>query len=770
MTITRGDIGNSGGTGVVSGSGAANQVTLWSGASTLVGNAGYTWSGSGDAFRPIAPGYEAYWGNFYGPAADSQVSSAGGGFTNQPAGDTVSLVSDNAADVAVQVTILGVLAGADATENVMLNGVTPVVSVGTYDKVLALVVSSGTALGTITASETSGGLTITTIVPPATSAGLQTFAAVEGYGKVFNVVASGATTKTIGVGGYAIGGAPQRTPVVLTGTTSVATSTTWDSAVQFYLGDLEAGRTVTLSATHGFDFDQLIVAPLFVGPATALDTTGAAVDVSAAAPGVAGNVLTLADATHATWAAPSGGVTGSGAANQVTLWTAPTVVGGDPDLVYEDYSSSIGSYALASPAVVTQFIAAPSATPLYIECLQPAVAPAGAVGGSTIAITAGDATAGVAVGAAQGGALTLAGGDAARNTSGNAAGGNVSLAPGAGIGTGAAGSVVLGGNTIFLTDNTNDLGASGATRPRTGYFGTSLFSPRAFLGSLTTADALADNWIGTSATTQKGLVIQGNAGQSASMFEIQDSTGALFVQQRLGSGGSFFATLVAGKYNSTIGTSLAALNAAATVYRTWLNAGDVGTVRTASGGVYGWDSTTDLTGSLDLGVSRSAAGILAIGNGTASNASAWFNYGGVSRVTGNVTNATAAMANITGLSATLVAGRKYVGEMVVKCDNSTAAEGINFDFDGGAATMTSFAACSSILTGGASVPTNEVSGALATDFTYTTITGETWVVFKITMVCNAAGTFIPRFSENTSAAGTATVYLGSYLQLVDSAT
>lgn len=36
---------------------------------------------------------------------------------------------------------------------------------------------------------------------------------------------------------------------------------------------------------------------------------------------------------------------------------------------------------------------------------------------------------------------------------------------------------ISGGNQIFANDNTNDIGASGATRPRTGYFGTSLVAP-----------------------------------------------------------------------------------------------------------------------------------------------------------------------------------------------------------------------------------------------------------------------------------------------------
>lgn len=43
------------------------------------------------------------------------------------------------------------------------------------------------------------------------------------------------------------------------------------------------------------------------GTADALATTGADVDVGAGAPGIAGDVLTLVDATHATWQAPSAG-------------------------------------------------------------------------------------------------------------------------------------------------------------------------------------------------------------------------------------------------------------------------------------------------------------------------------------------------------------------------------------------------------------------------------------------------------------------------------
>jgi hypothetical protein len=146
----------------------------------------------------------------------------------------------------------------------------------------------------------------------------------------------------------------------------------------------------------------------------------------------------------------------------------------------------------------------------------------------------------------------------------------------------------------------------------------------------------------------------------------------------------------------------------------------------------------------------------------------WFQQvPGRSRVTADVTNLTAVMAAITGLSATLIAGRSYTGRMVLKCSESVAAEGIRVDFDGGTATMTSFAAGAGVRTGGTRVIVNEVSSALATDFDWSTITGETWIVFDITMVVNAAGTFIPRFSQSADLGGTVTVSLGSYMWLED---
>jgi hypothetical protein len=135
-------------------------------------------------------------------------------------------------------------------------------------------------------------------------------------------------------------------------------------------------------------------------------------------------------------------------------------------------------------------------------------------------------------------------------------------------------------------------------------------------------------------------------------------------------------------------------------------------------------------------------------------------------VTADVTNATATMANLTDLSVTLAAAGIYVGEMIVKCNDSTAAEGIAFDFDGGAATMTAFAAGAGVLTGGTTVASVTTSTAIATDLVWTTITGETWITIRMGFTANAGGTFIPRFCQGTAhSAGTATVSRGSYLVL-----
>ena len=143
----------------------------------------------------------------------------------------------------------------------------------------------------------------------------------------------------------------------------------------------------------------------------------------------------------------------------------------------------------------------------------------------------------------------------------------------------------------------------------------------------------------------------------------------------------------------------------------------------------------------------------------------WVNYSGQKRVNANVTNATVTMANITGLSATLVAGRKYTGRIVLFAGDSVAADGIKVDFDGGTATMTSFSAQTKIYD--TALLTSSNTTAIATDIMAATMTGVGAVEVVFAFVANVAGTFIPRFAQNTHTTGTATVYLNSYMILED---
>jgi len=104
-----------------------------------------------------------------------------------------------------------------------------------------------------------------------------------------------------------------------------------------------------------------------------------------------------------------------------------------------------------------------------------------------------------------------------------------------------------GGTTVYLRTGTTDI-LTGTISSAT--FSVPIIVPAANgaqnkIGTATTADALADTLIATSATTQKGLVIQGKASQSAPFLQVQNSAGAsVFTIQSNGQ-------VVAGSINPT---------------------------------------------------------------------------------------------------------------------------------------------------------------------------------------------------------------------------
>ncbi len=193
-----------------------------------------------------------------------------------------------------------------------------------------------------------------------------------------------------------------------------------------------------------------------------------------------------------------------------------------------------------------------------------------------------------------------------------------------------------------------------------------------------------------------------------------------------------------------------------------------GSVRlTNIGGANSYFASSAPGGAADVSFYRGAAGVWTPGTGD-NTGIGWVQDAGCARNTADVTNATTTFATLPDLTITVKAGRKYFGKLIVKCNNDTAAEGIKFDFNGGTATMTSFWAAASELVGGTTVLGTAISTSLAGVINYTTITGETIIEFNISFVVNAAGTLIPRFAENSHAAGTATVELGSFINLTDS--
>lgn len=73
------------------------------------------------------------------------------------------------------------------------------------------------------------------------------------------------------------------------------------------------------------------------------------------------------------------------------------------------------------------------------------------------------------------------------------------------------------GNLLF-TDNTFDIGASGATRPRTGYYGTSVFSPVFYGGTAvgSTLDLISTSGVGSTSAVR--IKVGNNGGTTAVTF------------------------------------------------------------------------------------------------------------------------------------------------------------------------------------------------------------------------------------------------------------
>lgn len=127
-----------------------------------------------------------------------------------------------------------------------------------------------------------------------------------------------------------------------------------------------------------------------------------------------------------------------------------------------------------------------------------------------------------------------------------------------------SGSTTFKGNLLF-TDNTYDIGASGATRPRTGYFGTSIFSPFLYGGTSTTQDLTFQTTTGVGTTGADMHFLVGNNGATEAMtilnngnvgFNVTSPTTGLSLARTIGGGENGTSFQVTG--SGSVGTVLSA--------------------------------------------------------------------------------------------------------------------------------------------------------------------------------------------------------------------
>jgi len=194
---------------------------------------------------------------FYsGPTVQLKIVDAGtgGGFANQPAGDTLTVVSDNAADIGQTVTIYGTKTETTTTitsETVTLNGTTAVdTTTTTWQNILAIELSA-VAAGTVTIAKKSGGLAITTITTGDLSAGVATLTGQNFNGVIPSIEASDTSTAPVGIYGYNKAGTLISVVQALNGATPAsAGSTAFYEVEKVFIGAVAATRTVTVSTTR----------------------------------------------------------------------------------------------------------------------------------------------------------------------------------------------------------------------------------------------------------------------------------------------------------------------------------------------------------------------------------------------------------------------------------------------------------------------------------------------------------------------------------------
>ena len=195
----------------------------------------------------VASGTDGFW--YKVGVASLGSTGVGTAFTNQPANDGVEIVSDDAGDTTQTITIIGTTVSTDTVvvEEVALDGTNAVSTTKTDWGVILAVKLDASAGGTVTVREASGNATITTLTTGTLSKGVVEITDSSGVGGLVQFVASGATTKQIGIQGTNASGTTIYDSQALSGTTAVYSNSVFASVTEVYVGDLENSVSVTVT-------------------------------------------------------------------------------------------------------------------------------------------------------------------------------------------------------------------------------------------------------------------------------------------------------------------------------------------------------------------------------------------------------------------------------------------------------------------------------------------------------------------------------------------
>lgn len=190
----------------------------------------------------------------------------------------------------------------------------------------------------------------------------------------------------------------------------------------------------------------------------------------------------------------------------------------------------------------------------------------------------------------------------------------------------------------------------------------------------------------------------------------------------------------------------------------------------SSTGSVGWFSgAAPGAGTRDSGLSRAAAGVVEVNNGTAGTLRWLAQAGRSSRAATQTVTDSVALTADNSLSATVLAGRSYKFRVQYIFD-TTNTSGVQVDLGGGSATFTDFdgsAHIYSLSLGSFGTVGELTSSTTAVGMTATGTLAE--VTLEGTFTCNAAGTIIPRFAQNaeTVAAESVVAHVNSSMVLED---